>query len=225
MPTAVNPYADRRTRTRGEAPGPGAGSGIHVAAYAVRDNDIPDYTTGYATELDPDYESGTTPDAIRIGAAEPPVNDPNDRRYWRKRTRELHARQTQDDYVTGWDVEQHAVAGPQNPLWTQDRPPTRPTADNSPTGYAHRRSDWHQPRFMHDVDPEMVEAGMHHVSMADHRRAFEIYGMRSHDRVGVNTFRFDPQPLAEDLYPPDQNRESQFPNTPAQTGNRSMRLG
>lgn len=224
MATRVaNPYGERRSRS-GEAPTVTPGSGVYYSKYAVPDipdSTDPDYETGYATELDPDYESGTTPDPIRTGRQEPPINDPNNRRYNERRNQDFFRRieEADEETDTGWNVKQQPVPPGQNPLWEDDRPATRPTANNSPLNYLFSRY-WHIPRFAHDIDPDMED----HVSMADHRRAYQIFGMRSNDRVGVNTFRLDPQPWDSGLYPPDQHREPDPPSTAAQSGNRAFRL-
>lgn len=224
MPTRVaNPYGERRTR-EGEAPGVNPSPGVYYSRYAVPDIPVstdPEYETGYATQLDSDYESGTTPDPIRTGRQRPPVNDPNNRAYNARRNEDFFQRIENHDEtaVTGWDVKQQKVAPGQNPLWTDERMPTRPTANNSPLGYLFSRY-WHIPRFVGSIDPALED----HISMADHRREYQIYGMRSRDRVGVNTYRLDPQPWDQGLYPPSQNIPADPPNTPAQLGNRAYRL-
>lgn len=219
----TNPYSANRGNRPGEAPTAVVPNPPHMA-YAVPDipeSTDPEYTDGYATQLDPDYESGTTPDAIRVGTAEPPFNDPNIRAYNERRTGDFHHRHSVEETDTGWKIKQNRVPPGQNPLWEQPRMPIRPTADNSPLNYAFRRP-WHIPRFIAEaVHPEAVD----HISMADHRRAYEIFGMRTQDRVGVNTHRLDPVPWDEGLFPPDQRKSVEPPNTPAQPGVRSFRLG
>lgn len=222
--TVANPYGERRSRP-GEAPGINTGSGVYYSRYAVKDipeSTDPEYQDGYATELDPTYESGTTPDPIRTGQQEPPINDPNVRAYNKRRFRDYFKRisDANEETTTGWDVKQSKVPPGQNPMWTDERMPVRPTATSAPMGHMFTR-DWHIPRFLHDIDPSITN----HISMADHRRQYEIFGMRTRDRVGVNTFRLDPQPWDQGLYPPDQTAAFSPPDTGAQSGSRSYRLG
>lgn len=213
MPAVANRYGDRRTRLDGAAPGVDDGSLMFNSSYmvpSVESSEMVGYTTGYATELDPSYASGTTPDPIRTGEQKPPINDPNNRAYWRRRTGEFFERMedANETHREPWGVHQDMPAVAQNPLWTQERPSIRPTADDSPTGYYHTR-DWHIPRFLHDINPDIPN----HVSMADHRRQYEVFGMRSRDKVGVNNFRSDPVPWDQGLYPPDQTQTFTPPNT------------
>jgi hypothetical protein len=86
------------------------------------------------------------------------------------------------------------------------------------------RRPWHIPRTVHDIfggDP------VDHISLADHRRNYEIYGMAPRGTMGANTFRKDPEPWDRFLIvqpnetPPDAaiQRES------ISTGRRTYRLG
>lgn len=218
-----NPYDSRPVRKPGEAPGPTL-SQPHMI-YAVPD--IPDttdddYTTGYATHLDPDLESGTTPDPIRQGRAEPYIiADPNRDDYNDRVWDETRQRWTQDHQTGNFEVKQQKVPPGQNPMWEQERLPIRPSATRSPTGYWFSRY-WHIPRNVKDA---IGESSIDHISMADHRRVYEIYGMKPVNRVGVNTYRLDPQPWDSGLFPPDQG-VTYAPNESggAQLGNRAYRL-
>lgn len=217
----VNPYAARAPARAGEAPGPSM-LAVH-GRYAVPDVPVttdPEYVDGaYATQLDPDYESGTTPDPIRTGVQEPPINDPNVRVYNARRFENFHERHSVEHTSESWDVQQHTVAPAQNPLWEQERLPIRPSANRSPLGYLFTRP-WHIPRNINDA---VGEGAVNHVSMADHRRTYEIYGMAPRDRMGVNTFRLDPQPWDQGLFPVDQDFTPPATGS-VQTGSHAYRL-
>lgn len=218
---AANPYAARQPENAGEAPGATFLATHPVYAVPdVPDTTDPEYAHGnYATQLDPDYESGTTPDPIRTGDQEPPINDPNVRAYNERRYADFHERHSVEHTAESWDVQQRKVAPGQNPLWTQERLPTRPSAVRSPLGYLFTRP-WHIPRNIKDA---VGEQAVDHVSMADHRRVYEIYGMAPRDRKGVNTFRLDPQPWDQGLFPVDQDITPERTGA-AQVGNRAYRL-
>lgn len=220
----INPYARPISDDSGEAPDPSGnfvfgGPGRYSVADIPESTD-PDYTTGFSPEL----VSGGSPDGsalpsdIRIGRREAPPNDPNDHEYNALRTSEFHKRHSVEDTTTGWKVQQYKVPAGQNPLWTQERAPIRPTADNAPMGYQHKRP-WHIPRNIKDAVGEDAVA---HFSLADHRRAFEIMGMKPQGGVGANTFRADPKPWDEALFIPPTAGD--IPAT-SFSGNRSHRLG
>jgi hypothetical protein len=198
MSALTNPYSRQATRD-GEAPD-------HVvlvggrAAYAVPDipnSTDPEYGFDDAPRLRADHVP-STPDPIRSGRMEPPENDPNDRPYNARRTADFHGRHSDELTAESWNVQQHKLPPGQNPMWEQERAHIRPSAVRSPLGYLFTRP-WHIPRNIRDAVGEGAEV---HMSMADHRRAYEIYGMRSHDRMGMNTFRLDPKPWDAGLYPP-----------------------
>jgi hypothetical protein len=221
MATVANPYGDRRSRA-GEAPGVNTGSGVYYTRYAVPsppDSTDEGYGAEVGTQLRPVYGSGNTPDLIRTGQQEPPYNDPNVRVYTDRRTREFHERHSVEQTDVGWHSKQERVPPGQNPLWEQERMHTRPSATRDPLGYRFTRP-WHVPRFLHDIDPSQTP----HISMADHRRQYEIYGMRSRDRTGVNTFRLDPVPWDQGLYPPGQLETAEPSEGPTRAGNRSYRF-
>lgn len=208
MASGVNPYASPSSREDGSAPDPTnefiwAGYG----RYAVRDvpeSTDPDYTTGFsptlATTGSPD---GTQlPDDIRIGKREPPVNDPNNRSYTQRRYSDFYRRIADEETKAGvgWKTHQAKPGIPVEPLRTQDPMPIRPTADMSPRPYEHRRPE-HHPRNIKDAVGEDAVA---HFSLADHRRTFEIMGMKPQGGIGANTFRPSPVPWDQDLYVPPQ---------------------
>lgn len=225
MPGTVNPYAGPRERKPGEAPGPLSAAPPHFA-YAVPD--IPESTDpentdgGYSPVLRVTGASGTLPDAIRIGAKEPPENDPNVREYNARRTADFHSRHADEITTVGWDIRQSKPFVPPVPDQIQEKPAIRSTARRSPLGYLFTRP-WHIPRTVHDIfggDP------VDHVSLADHRRNYEIYGMAPRGTMGANTFRKDPQPWDRFLIV----QPSEMPVEPLQresvsTGRRTYRLG
>lgn len=199
----ANPYARPVTKA-GEAPDP---SGSYVwggpGRYSVMD--IPEST-------DPEYQLGGSPalaatgspdgtmlpDDIRIGTREPPPNDPNRTDVNQRRYSDFHRRHSVEQTTVGWDVQQYKVPAGQNPLWTQERLPIRPTATRSPLGYAFRRPE-HHPRNIKDA---VGEDAQDHFSLADHRRAYEIYGQKPQGGVGMNTYRVQPTPWDNNLFVP-----------------------
>lgn len=218
-----NPYSKPNDRIDGSAPDP---SGQFIwggpGRYAVRDipeSTDPEYTDGFSPELaatgSPD---GTKlPDDIRIGQRNPPPNDPNTREVNQRRYSDFHRRHAVEQTDVGWHVQQYRVPGGQNPLWTQERAPTRPTASLSPSGYQFRRPE-HHPRHIKDAVGEDAVA---HFSMADHRREYEIMGQKPQGGIGTNTYRAPTRPWDESLFIPPQaeNMASTI------VGNRAHRLG
>jgi hypothetical protein len=223
MVAGNNPYSAPLARGDGSAPNP---SGEMIwggpGRYAVRDipeSTDPEYTTGFSPELaatgSPD---GTKlPDDIRVGTRNPPPNDPNTREVNDRRYSEFHFRHSVEQTDVGWKVRQQKVPGGQNPLWYQERVPIRPTADASPTGYQFRRP-WHIPRNIKDAVGEDAVA---HFSMADHRRAYEIYGQKPQGGMGTNTYRSPVRPWDETLFIPPQAADT----ANGIVGNRAHRLG
>jgi hypothetical protein len=188
----------------------------------VPDTTDPDYTLGFSPHLvsggSPD--GSELPDDIRTGHREPAgpgaggtYNAP---KWQNRRNAEKLQRQTFDHTDVMWSVRQRKVHTPRYPIWDQERAPKRPTATNSPTGYAFRRP-WNIPRHIKDVLGEDATA---HFSLADHRRKYEIMGQRPMGRLGVNTYRAAPRPWDENLYIPPG--AGQKPNGIA--GNRTWRL-
>ena len=223
MSANQNLYSRRPPSENGEAPGANAGTHIHYG-YAVPDtlnSTVPGFDESDAPRLGAD-DVPSVPDAIRTGRREPPENDPNNRQYNARRFADFHHRHSVEHTTTSWNVRQSRVPPGQNPLWEQDRPPTRSSAIRSPHGYLFTRP-WHIPRNVKDA---VGEHAIDHISMADHRRSYEIFGMRTHDRMGANTFRFDPQPWDRDLFTPTATATPE-PNQRGgvATGNRSYRFG
>jgi hypothetical protein len=154
---------------------------------------------------------------------EPPENDPNVREYNARRTADFHSRHADEETTGTWDVRQSKPFVPPIPEQIDEKPAIRATARRSPLGYMFRRP-WHIPRTVHAIfggDP------VDHISLADHRRNYEIYGMAPRGTMGANTFRKDPEPWDRFLIvqpnetPPDAaiQRES------ISTGRRTYRLG
>lgn len=225
---ARNPYRTPPPAQEGEAPDPSGEFRLGgPGAYSVPDipsSTDPDYTTSYSPTLDVSNDGDTLPDSIRIGKREPPPNDPNNRDYNRKRKANFKRRHSVEEYVIGWDIKQEGIPRPRVPEWEQDILPSRPTADNSPLGYAFRRP-WHIPRNIRDAVGEDAET---HVSLADHRRTYEIYGMQPRGILGRNTFRLEPEPWDEDFYyapPASEDNAQPTPAFSAGRGNRAFRAG
>lgn len=219
-------------RRDGEAPG--ALFGWRASPrFAVRDAPDAD-TPGYGEEAYPQLRvgsEGTIPDDIRIGKREAPPNAFVD--IWPK-PGEIDRQKRQSDergMYTGWNVRQEDAqpAPPRVPEWTQDIPPSRPTANDSPTVSCFTRY-WHIPRNVEEIYGPGSESqpGLlrRHGSLADHRRKYAIMTQVPRGKVGVNTYRKDPIPWDENLF------NAPIPTTPAQgtgfnsiAGNRSFRSG
>jgi hypothetical protein len=229
----TNPFATPPPRP-GQAPahvqnlwgGPG-----RYSVPGVYETTDPDYTTGYSPTLAPGGSSDGSqlPDNVRIGRRELPVGENYNEPGWQSiRHAEQLQRQTEDHTEDMWSIKQDKLPAPRVPLWEQARMPTRPTATNSPTGYGFQRY-WHIPRNVADVFFEdsatPLGASRQHFSMADHRRKYEIMGMRPQGRTGVNTYRASPRPWDENLY-----QAPAAPSTPTvprglSSGGRAYRLG
>lgn len=222
----LNPYAARE-RVPGEAPG-------HVVAlpphYAYAVPDIPESTDPeYSQDDGPDLRvtggTGELPDSIRVGKREPP-GEPhidNDPVYWRRRTADRFLRQADETTFESWNVRQTRVEIPLIPDQVQEKLHTRRTAIRSPLGYMFTRP-WHRPRHVKDA---LGEGAIDHISMADHRRAYEIYGMAPRGTLGVNTYRLDPLPWDRELVAPlaQTTPDTSVRLAGVQAGNRSYRLG
>lgn len=222
MSAGANPYAKPPPSRHGEAPNPASDIWHRSNRYAVPD--IPESTVpGYTTAFSPELRSGGSPDGtalpddIRIGTREPPVNNPNDHRYNAVQKGEFLRRASEEKQIsTGWQIKQQRVPAPKIPEWTQDRLPTRPTASMSPMGSLFQRP-WHIPRNVTEaVGPDAIT----HLSLADHRRRYEIMGMKPQGGLGVNTYRASPRPWDENLYYPPTPVHAQ----PPVSGNRAYRL-
>jgi len=226
MAGTVNPYA-ARARVPGEAPGPVTTLPPHLA-YAVPDtpeSTNPENTDGgYSPALTGQGGSGTLPDAIRVGREDKPGEQvQNEPRWWARRSADRFIRQADEVTSESWDVQQHRPPVPIIPEQVQERAHTRPTGVRSPLGYAFTRP-WHIPRNVKDA---VGEQAVTHVSLADHRRAFEIYGQAPPRGLGVNTYRKDPAPWDRFLLVQSENAApaTGIQRDAVQAGNRSFRLG
>lgn len=224
MARGVNPYAKPSYGEEKQVPNP---SGVYrlggYVRYAVPD--IPEttdaeYTDGFSPELRPSPDGTSLPDDIRIGLREPPPNDPNDFAYTTRRTSEQSERYSHDKTAESWDVQHHKVPAGQNPMWDQERLPIRPSASRSPLGYLFQRP-WRIPRNIKDA---LGEDAVAHFSMADHRRAYQIYGMAPRGGTGVNSFRLEPRPWDENLVTRSAPVPSGEPGKNIVGGTRNYRL-
>lgn len=197
------------------------------ARFAVRDTEVPGYDQEAYPELRVGSE-GTTPDDIRVGKREAPPNAFVD--IWPKPGEiDRQHRQADERNQEPYKVRQQKVAAPRVPLWEQERPGTRPTANAAPMAYGFTRY-WHIPRNVEDIYGPGAESqpGLlrRHASLADHRRKYAILTQVPRGKLGVNTYRKDPGPWDSRLY------NSPAPTTPPQgtgyssiAGNRSWRSG
>jgi hypothetical protein len=222
MPAGNNPYSAPTSPGDGSAPNPSGevtfGGPFRYAVPDIPETTDPEYTTGFspalATTGSPD---GTKlPDDIRVGQRNPPPNDPNTRTVNDRRYNEFRFRHSVEETTVGWKVQQQKVPGGQDPLWHQDRVPIRPTADSAPAGYRFRRPE-HRPRHIKDAVGEDAVA---HFSLADHRRAYEIYGQKPQGGMGTNTYRAPVRPWDESLFIPPESENT----TNGIVGNRAHRL-
>jgi hypothetical protein len=217
-----NPYARPMPRADGSAPNPSGeyqwGGPGRYSVPDVPESTDPEYELGGAQGLAAGGSPIGTPDDIRIGHREPPEGDPNDVKYNRRRFSDFFRRHADETQVNETEIhvrQQKAPPG-QDPMWTQERPPTRPTASMHPGGYMFRRPE-HRPRPITEINPDAIT----HLSMADHRRDYEIMTQKPQGGVGRNTFRPPIRPWDEDLYTPvpPSNASANF------LGNRSYRHG
>jgi hypothetical protein len=202
----ANPYARPVSPGDGSAPDPSGefrwGGPGRYAVPDIPESTDPDYQLGGAQELAASGSPDGTklPDDIRIGTREPPPNDPNRTDVNQRRYSDFYRRTAVEQYTLNWDVQQYKVPGGQNPLWTQEREPIRPTATKAPAGYQFTRP-WHIPRNIKDA---VGEEAVTHISLADHRRNYEIFGQRPQGGIGTNTYRVQPRPWDDQLFVPPQ---------------------
>jgi len=221
-----NPYSTSKAAERNGTAPPHVSVWGGNGRYAVRDipeSTDPEYTTGYSPALkaggSPD--GSALPDDIRIGQRDSPIpgRNFNDPRWQAREDSEFLERHDAERWTKGWRVQQRKAPTPTNPLWTQERTPTRPTADMAPMGTLFQRP-WHIPRNIKDA---LGEHAVTHFSMADHRRVYPIMGMKPQGRVGTNTYRAQPRPWDENLFiPPPAGSDSGMLGGIA--GNRTWRL-
>lgn len=226
----TNPYSTPPPR-----PGTAPSAVNHVwggpGRYSVPGVDVttdPDYTTGFS----PTLRSGGSPDGsqlpddVRTGRREPPVGENYNEPQWKARQNsEKLMRHSVEHTEEMWQVKQRRIPAPRVPLWEQERAPIRPTATNSPSGYAFTRP-WHIPRNVADALGPGAKGPngetLQHFSLADHRRRYEIMGMKPQGRVGVNSYRVTPRPWDEQLFVAPQANQQAAQPTPV--GRRAYRL-
>lgn len=215
----TNSYAMRPVRA-GEAPAAVVSSAYARRAYAVPDDDAtPGYDQdGYSPGLGEQSE-GNIPDPIRVQKAEPLFGGPTQHNiHLRRGLDNIHRRDDEMQISTGWTTRQEKPVIAVIPEQVQDIGPSRPTAAMGPNNQLFMRP-WDRP-------PEDFTG--EHLSMADHRRKYEIYGMKPQGDVGVNTYRKDPAPWDTNLHynPPRVPTETQAAATAALSigGNRNYRL-
>lgn len=169
---------------------------------------------GFSPSLGPGSE-GFLPDEIRTGKREPVYGGPHQQDINVDRgTDDLRRRDDEYQQSTGWHTKQSKPEIAPIPEQVQDIGPSRPTANMGQNSYLFMRP-WERP-----------ESSGQHLSMADHRRNYPIYGMRPQGDVGVNTYRLDPKPWDASLhYNPPRQPESAGPLAAALAigGNRSYR--
>lgn len=220
---ASNPYAVPTAAQRNGTAPPNASVWGGNGRYAVKDvpeSTDPDYTVGFSPQLKAGGSSdgSALPDDIRIGTRKTPIpnrnwNDPG---FQAQRDAEFLKRHSVEQWTKGWEVRQQKVPTPNVPIWTQERMPIRPTATMAPMGTLFQRP-WHIPRNVKDA---LGEDAVTHFSLADHKRRYQIMGMKPQGRLGVNTYRAQPRPWDETLYTPPP--AGQAPSSVA--GNRAWRL-
>lgn len=202
----ANPYSHPVSSGDGSAPNPSREAfWAGVGRYSVPDipeSTNPEYLEGYSPELAAggSPNGAKLPDDIRIGRRKPPPNSPQDQRVYRRRWSDFFRRTADEHTSVDWTVKQETAqpAPPRVPEWTQPRLPIRPTATMSPAGYRFTRP-WHIPRNIKDA---LGEDAVQHVSMADHRRNYEILGMKPQGGTGVNTYRAPVRPWDEARFVP-----------------------
>jgi hypothetical protein len=167
----------------------------------IPDSTDPDYTDGFSPEMAVAGSADGTkiPSDIRIGRREPPLNDPNDRRYSNIRNSEQHRRYSVERTALGQTYVGPSQAKPNKPYipdLEQEKLPTRPTATTAPTDNLLHRP-WHIPRNAADALGPFATL---HFSMADHRRRYPIMLQQPRGGVGNNILRKQPPAWDRDLY-------------------------
>lgn len=212
-----NAYA-LRPMAAGEAPGAMQGGAYARPAFAVPDTDAtetPGYGEGYSPALGQASE-GMMPDEIRTQKREPLWGGPHQQDINLVRGKDNIDRRADEFAIsTGWTTRQEKPVVGVIPEQVQDILPTRPSATMGQNTYLFTRP-WERP-----------ESSGLHLSMADHRRKYEIYGMAPRGGIGVNTYRLDPKPWDQNLHynPVPVEPENGTKYASGIAGNRSFRLG
>jgi hypothetical protein len=225
--THLNPYsADGRAMTEGAAVAAGADPS-HNSDLGTPGGPGNRWTwdnTGWSPVLTRD-DYGNTPDPTRV--EELPRHDRranlrNPWAWWERLDRETAERESvtvQD--ANGWTEQKGERQRAPHPLWVPP-PEPRPTTAMSPRTYYFERP------FGKEIASRLTGA---HISLADNRRAYDIYTMAPVPRLR-NTYRVEPGPWDTDIvdeapsttdWRPDERLE-QPPITSSVT-TRSFRLG
>ena len=225
----VNAYS-YQPQNAGEAPKAQKGLAYGRTAYAVPTEDVhapgfgdvPDYGDGYAPALGTAASEGKYPDEIRTQKREPMFGGPRQEDIFLVRGEDdLRRRSDELNVATGWREQQAAmpVFGV-FPEQVQDLQGTRPTAFMAPNNQYIT-----VPYGEGKVPPPPMTGD--HFSLADHRRKYEIYGMRPQGGTGVNTYRLSPKPWDTQLtyVPRPQPETAPGASGGSVAGNRSYRLG
>jgi len=204
--------------------------GMPDSAYAAPDlrDDAP-YNDEFGWSAKTRIGVESTPDAMREFAApvrdvRPPGNESPAGWYNALDADEKRRESVTDQDANGWEIKKDRYKIGPDPRWN---PPaeTRPTERMSPATYSFTR-----PFDQGQKGNGARQLNGTHFSMADHRRDYEILGMRPWS-AHRNTYRVDPTPWDADMYdvPPPQdigtvvNGRVQAVEIPA-SNNRSYRL-
>lgn len=212
----ANAYA-LRPATAGEAPKVQSAGAYGRVSYAVPSED--EYTPGIEEGFSPalgEASENKLPDDIRTQKREPLYGGPHQAFIHRDRGVEaIERRADETEIATGWTTHQEKPEIGVIPDQIQDIGPSRPTASMGPNNQLFTRP-WGHP-----------ESTGEHLSMADHRRKYEIYGMKPQGGIGVNTYRLDPKPWDRNLQYRPIPSEDTSPVAAAVriSGNKSYRLG
>lgn len=198
-----NPYTRPGEPRPGAAPDPSGkfrwGGPGRYSVPDIPDSTDPEYLEGYSPALASAgaYDGTLVGDNIRTGQRKPPPNDSNNKEYRDKQYQEFKYRHSVEELTLGnWPEQQVRPYTPKIPDQVDEKAPIRPTATMAPVDNLMRRP-WNIPRNAADAIGPNVEL---HLSMADHRRAYDIYMMQPRGGIGVNTIRSTPQPWDANLY-------------------------
>lgn len=212
----------------GEAPKAQLGMAYGRTSYAVPDDntqpgfgDVPGYGDGYSPGLGTNYSEGKIPDEIRIQKREPLFGGPHqDDIFLVRGEDDLHRRADETNVATGWHTLSGKTVPGVFPEQVQDIQGSRPTAFMGPN------NQYITVPYGEGKVPPPPMTG-EHISMADHRRKYEIYGMRPQGGTGVNTYRLAPKPWDDQLVYRPRPQPETAPGAAGGSvaGNRSYRLG
>jgi len=196
--SSPNPYGANVSEYAGQY-GNAAEYGSPSSAYAAPGpgTDAP-YTDTFGWGPSPRISVDSTPDAMRvqdfpIRQMRPAGNEAPERYYGPLDADEKKRHSVEDQNANGWDEKKSQYKIGPDPRWN---PPaeTRLTERMSPNSYSFTRpfdqgTKGNGARQLNGV----------HMSMADHRREYDILGMRPW-AAHRNTYRVDPTPWDADIY-------------------------